>query len=101
MTLRVQAACAGLLVLSDTYFPGWRAAVNGRAQAIYPTDGALRGVPVPKGTSRVEFRYEPRAFSIGLVLAVAGLAAFVAIWIFSEWRRRSRLRTEPRPATRS
>ena len=76
MTLRVEAACPGLLVLPDTYFPGWRATVNGRKRTIYATDGAFRGVTVPKGTSRVEFRYEPRAFPIGIALAVAGLAAF-------------------------
>jgi hypothetical protein len=90
VTVRVQAACAGLLVLPDTYFPGWRATVNGRSQTIFPTDGAFRGVPVPDGTSRVEFRYEPRAFPIGIVLAVAGLAAFAVIWLVLGWRGRNR-----------
>ena len=79
MTLRVSAACAGLLVLPDTYFPGWKATVNGRDQTIYPTDGAFRGVTVPEGTSRVEFRYEPRAFPVGIVLAVVGLAGFALV----------------------
>ena len=79
VTLRVEAACAGLLVLPDTYFPGWRATVNGRDRTIYPTDGAFRGVTVPKGTSRVEFRYEPRAFPIGLLSQWPGSQAFLAI----------------------
>jgi uncharacterized membrane protein YfhO len=92
VTVRVRAACAGLLVLPDTYFPGWRATVNGRNQTIYPTDGAFRGVPVPNGTSRVEFHYEPPAFPIGIVLAVAGLAAFAVIWLGSRWRGRSQSR---------
>ncbi len=93
VTLRVEAACAGLLVLPDTYFPGWRATVNARDQTIYATDGAFRGVTVPKGPSRVEFRYEPRAFSAGIVLAVAALVAFVVIWVASAWRRRRRTET--------
>ena len=42
-------------------YPGWRATVNGRPQTIFPTDGALRGVTVPEGTSRVEFRYAPKS----------------------------------------
>jgi Bacterial membrane protein YfhO len=95
LTLRVRAACAGLLVLPDTYFPGWRATVNGRKQTIYPTDGAFRGVPVPKGTSRVEFHYEPRAFPIGIALAVAALTAFGLIWLASGWRRLRRTHDEP------
>ena len=90
VTLRVEAACPGLLVLPDTYFPGWKATVNGQDRRIYATDAAFRGVAVPKGTSRVEFRYEPRPFASGIVLAGAGLAAFLAVGLFSWWRRRHR-----------
>jgi uncharacterized membrane protein YfhO len=62
--------------------------VNGDEQTIYPTDGAFRGVAVPKGSSRVEFRYEPRAFPIGIALAVSGLVAFVVVWLRSRLRSR-------------
>ena len=97
VSLRVEAACPGLLVLPDTYFPGWRATVNGRDQPIYPTDGALRGVTVPEGASRVEFRYEPRAFPIGVALAAAGLAGFLVVGLVPWWRTRSRRRGMPNP----
>jgi hypothetical protein len=86
VTLRVDAACAGLLVLPDTYFPGWRATVNGEDRTIYPTDGAFRGVIVPKGISQVQFRYEPRAFPIGIGLAVGGLFAFIVVWLVRRWQ---------------
>jgi hypothetical protein len=89
VAVSVKASCPGLLVLSDTYFPGWIATVNGRESRIHPTDGAFRGVVVPKGTSRVEFRYAPRPFSIGIVLALAGLAAFVLVALVTRWRRRT------------
>ena len=56
--LRVEAACPGLLVLPDVYFPGWEATVDGRETTIYPTNGAFRGIAVPEGTSRVEFRVQ-------------------------------------------
>jgi hypothetical protein len=90
VTLTVDAACPGLLVLPDTYFPGWKATVNGEERTIYATDGAFRGVAVPEGPSRVVFRYEPRAFPIGIALAVSALLAFVVVWIASAWRRHSR-----------
>jgi hypothetical protein len=89
VTLRVEAACPGLLVLPDTYFPGWKATVNGEEQPIYATDGAFRGVTVPKGTSEVQFRYQPRAFPLGIALALAGLVGFALVWLVSRWRRRS------------
>ncbi len=96
VTIRVRAACAGLLVLSDTYYPGWRATVNGRNEKIYPTNGAFRGVLVPQGTSRVVFSYEPRAFPIGIVIAIAGLAGFALIALVAWGRRRTTpLRAEP------
>ena len=93
VSVQVDAACPGLLVLPDTYFPGWKATVNGRDRTIYPTNGAFRGVNVPAGISRVEFRYEPRAFPMGVLLAVAALAGFGLIWLLSELRRRSWPRT--------
>jgi Bacterial membrane protein YfhO len=95
VTVRVSAACAGLLVLPDTYFPGWKATVNGRESVIHPTNGAFRGVVVPQGTSTVVFRYQPRAFPIGILLAVAGLVAFALVALFR--RRRGR---NPRPPLR-
>ena len=90
VSLRVEAACPGLLVLSDTYYPGWKATVNGRDRTIYPTNGTFRGVTVPEGISDVEFRYEPRALALGVVLAVSGLMSFTAIWLASAWRNRNR-----------
>jgi Bacterial membrane protein YfhO len=88
VTLRVDAACPGLLVLPDTYFPGWKARVNGEEREILATDGAFRGVTVPEGSSRVEVRYEPRAFPTGIVLAVTGLLGFGVVWLVSRWRSR-------------
>jgi hypothetical protein len=87
--LRVNAACPGLLVLPDAYFPGWTATVNGERRPIYATDGAFRGVTVPKGTSRVEFLYRPRAFPIGVALAAGGLAVFLVVSLVLYYRRRT------------
>jgi uncharacterized membrane protein YfhO len=71
--INVKSRCGGVLVLSDAYFPGWTATVDGRAATIYPTDLAFRGVTVPKGVSTVVFRYRPRSFLVGS--ALAGFAA--------------------------
>jgi hypothetical protein len=88
VTLRVDAACPGLLVLPDTYFPGWKASVNGEKRTIYATNGAFRGVTVPKGRSQVEFRYQPRPFGIGIAIAVAGLVTFMVVWLVAARRAR-------------
>jgi len=78
-----------LLVLADTFHPGWRAWVDGKPAPIVRANVAFRGVVIERGEHRIEFRFEPdyhRALLgiAGLALALhlmAGLAAIQA------WRR--------------
>jgi hypothetical protein len=84
VSIDVNSPCRGLLVLSDTYFPGWEATVNGKPATICPTDVLFRGVAVDKGHSVVVFRYRPANFSLGLLIALAGVLALVAVAV---WRR--------------
>jgi hypothetical protein len=53
----------GLLVLHDTYYPGWLAEVDGRPASILRACVLFRGVEVPAGTHRVTFRFAPFSFS--------------------------------------
>ena len=46
-----------LLFLSDSYYPNWKAKVNGKEEKIYRADYTLRSVVVPSGKSTVEFYY--------------------------------------------
>lgn len=70
--LRVQAASASLLVLSDLYYPAWQATVDGHPTKIYATDEALRGVAVPAGTHTVAFRYHDPWLNTGIAVSAAG-----------------------------
>jgi len=67
-----------LLVLTDTWFPGWKATVDGKEVPIERVDYLIRGVPVPAGTHRVQFSYEPTSWRIGLILSLLALLAVVA-----------------------
>jgi hypothetical protein len=68
----------GLLVLSDTYYPGWKAYVDGKQVPIYPTDLAIRSVFVPAGEHEVKFVFSPGSFKLGAAITLASLAALVA-----------------------
>ena len=94
--IHVQARCAGLVVLSDTYYTGWTATVNGQSRTIYPTDLAFRGIAVPAGRSTVVLRYQPSSFHDGLILASLSGAGFIVVALFLIVRRR-----RARPATSS
>ncbi|MBW7885075.1 MAG: YfhO family protein, partial [Caldilineaceae bacterium] len=80
MSVQAVAPEGGYLILSELWYPGWRATVNGAAAAIEQANGALRAVALPPGTSTVELRFWPASFTWGLIAAAAGLvlAAFAA-----------------------
>jgi hypothetical protein len=61
----------GVLVLADSYYPGWKAYLDGRETPILRVNHFYRGVIVPAGQHRIEFRYEPRSFAIGLIISLS------------------------------
>src|SRR6185312_5330778 len=81
MTLDVQTAADGLLVLSDMYYPGWKATVNGKPAEILPVDGALRGIEVAPGASRVELVYAPKSFRAGAVVGMITILFISGLWV--------------------
>ncbi|MGQ9651975.1 MAG: hypothetical protein ACUVXJ_17875 [Phycisphaerae bacterium] len=71
--ITTSSSARGLVVLCDMMYPGWRAYVNGRSADILKVNGIFRGVCVPAGECRVEFRFEPGRLRIGLVFLWLGL----------------------------
>jgi uncharacterized membrane protein YfhO len=72
--VEVNAACRGLLIVGDSYFPGWRATVDGRAAQVLAVNGAQRGVVVEAGAHTVHLVYRPLSNLAGAALALAGVA---------------------------
>jgi hypothetical protein len=72
-------ACKGLLVLSDTWYPGWTATVDGTPAPIHEVNSALRGVAVPAGNHTIEMRYGPRSAIVGGTMTILGLLACAAV----------------------
>jgi hypothetical protein len=86
----------GVLVLTDTWYPGWKATVDGRAATIHRVDYLLRGVALPPGRHRVEFRYDPMSWRVGALVSVAALVVLLACVCLGLSRR---LRTSPGAAS--
>lgn len=78
MAMEVNTGSAGLLVLSEMYYPGWVAKVNGKEVEIYPVDVALRGIAVSAGPNRIELEYAPFSFRAGAALSLLTLACVLA-----------------------
>ncbi|HNB71893.1 MAG TPA: YfhO family protein [Acidobacteriota bacterium] len=77
--IAAKSASGGVLVLSDTYYPGWNVYVDGVKQPLWRADHALRAVKLTAGEHQVEFRFEPVRLKLGLVLSGIALVA-LTLW---------------------
>ena len=69
----------GLLVLTDQFYPGWTATIDGQPAPIHRADYLFRGVLLPAGSHRVEFLYWPASFRIGATVSALALVAIVLL----------------------
>ena len=79
--IQIHAERRRLLVLADSFYPGWQATVDGIPTQIFPTNILFRGVIVPAGDHRVVFRYDPPSWRAGLGLSGVGLALWMVLLI--------------------
>jgi hypothetical protein len=73
ISFSVNLAQPGFVVLSDRYYPGWKAKIDGIPAPIFRTNALFRSVFLPKGGHLINFDYEPDSLTIGLYLAAAGM----------------------------
>ena len=90
--VEVAPTAPAYLLLSEVWYPGWRAWVDGRETPVLRADYLFRAVPVQPGDRLVEMRFRPTSWwlAVGLSalgwLAIAGLT--LAPWIDSTRRGR-------------
>ncbi len=81
--LQVSMAGPGLLVLADSFYPGWAAEVDGAKTPILKANLCQRAIFVPAGNHTVRFRFRPNSLAIGLAVTVLGIAALGAMFILA------------------
>ena len=85
--VRAELSCRGMLILADTWYPGWTAKVDGKDAPMYQPYAALRGVVLGPGTHRVEFRYRPASAWIGAACTLIGVLGACAVALVAAIRR--------------
>jgi hypothetical protein len=78
----VTADRPSLLVLTDNYYPGWQARLNGEPAPVLRANHAMRAVALPAGSHEIVFRFRPRDFYIGFGIYVAGL---LILGVYGAW----------------
>lgn len=86
--IRTSADGPRLLVLSDLFYPGWEAKVDGVPAPIRRADYAFRAVAVPAGHHVVRFDYKPASFMAGLLLSAVAAASVTGLWVMPLLARR-------------
>ncbi|MDE3091220.1 MAG: oligosaccharide flippase family protein, partial [Chloroflexota bacterium] len=79
--------CAGWLVLSDSYFPGWLAYVDEQDTPLYRADYNFRAVYVPTGDHTIRFKYSPLSFRVGAIGSFLGAMVLLLGFAYLAWRR--------------
>ncbi|MFQ5835711.1 MAG: YfhO family protein [bacterium] len=77
--IRASLDGSGILVLADSFYPGWRAYVDGKEEEILRANLFFRAVPLSLGEHLIEFRYQPQSFTIGIIISLITLSCIV-IW---------------------
>jgi hypothetical protein len=80
VTLNVSSDGSGILILTDTFYPGWKANIDGKPTTIYRADGLVRAVLIGPGVHVVEFNYSPWSFWAGALISTITLLALSG-WI--------------------
>ena len=79
LRFRLRTGGAAFFIVADSWYPGWRAYLDGAAATIYPVDGFLRGVRIAgAGEHRLEMVYRPASLYYGAAGTLAGLLLVAA-----------------------
>lgn len=85
--IRAKTKSPKMLFLSDNYYPGWIAFLDGEKSKIYRSNFTFRAVLVPEGEHLITFAYKPLSFMFGAYLSLAGIFIF-ALLVFLSFKKK-------------
>jgi hypothetical protein len=92
VTYTFNAATPQFAVFSEVYYDrGWKAYIDGKEAPIVKTNYVLRGLSIPAGSHKIEFRFKPESYVMGTRITSISqilLVALFAVALFMEYRRR-------------
>jgi Bacterial membrane protein YfhO len=83
--MRITREQPGWLVISQARYPGWKARIGGVETPLLRANYAFNAIELPRGTSEIEFVYEPASFRLGLLLSAA--SALIGLLLLQRFAR--------------
>lgn len=75
---RVTTENAAVLVIRETWLPGWRATINGVSTPVFMVNGWMCGVALAPGTNEVRLQYRPPLFTLAAMISLSGCMALLS-----------------------
>lgn len=72
----------GFLFLSENYYPGWEAYIDGKKTKIYRANYLFRAIPLAKGKHIIKFVYNPKIFKLGFLLSFFTIIIILLVWLY-------------------
>lgn len=86
--LEVSIVKPAILFVSDSYYPGWKAFIDGRQTEIYRADFTFRAIIVPEGKHKIVFEYKPAFFLYGVLTSLFSFLIWSCFLIFDTTKER-------------
>jgi len=78
----------GILVLSESAYPGWQVTVDGQARDLLNLNLLFQGVELASGRHRIEFTYRPLHFNLFLAVSLTAIFICSFLWMVCAWMER-------------
>jgi uncharacterized membrane protein YfhO len=82
------------LLLSEVYYPGWKAFVDGNPVRVLRGNYLFRVVEIPGGSSRVELVFSPLSIKLGTGISIFGVFMFLNVLVYHF--KKGRIRRQPK-----
>lgn len=76
------------LIVSNAFYPGWQAFIDGNKTNIYKANFMFQSIIIPQGNHKIEFKFQSQSFYNGLYVSTVGLIATILTAIII-WRKKS------------
>lgn len=83
LRMKTKTSADSILVLADTFYPGWELYIDGKKTVIFHANILFRGTFLPKGIHKVEYVYRPTSFFYGLVVSLVTFSGLI-LFLFSK-----------------
>ncbi|MBI2599852.1 YfhO family protein [Candidatus Daviesbacteria bacterium] len=87
LAVKTAANIDSYLVVLDSFYPGWKAFIDGRQSKIYRTNYNFRGVFLPKGNHTIDFIYSPNSLKYGAIISGITLVGIIILLIYPLMKR--------------